>query len=69
MIPSINNMNRVVKILMDRDNIDQENAEALVRETRDEILSLEEDDVFEIDDIILDYLGLEPDYVFDILDF
>ncbi len=62
-------MNRVVKILMDRDNIDQENAEALVRETRDEILSLEEDDVFEIDDIILDYLGLEPDYVFDILDF
>lgn len=65
----MNNMNRVVKILMDRDNIDQENAEALVRETRDEILSLEEDDVFEIDDIILDYLGLEPDYVFDILDF
>lgn len=62
-------MNRVVKILMDRDNIDQENAEALVRETRDEILSLEEDDIFEIDDIILDYLGLEPDYVFDILDF
>ena len=62
-------MNRVVKILIDRDNIDQENAEALVRETRDEILSLDEDDVFEIDDIILDYLGLEPDYVFDILDF
>lgn len=62
-------MNRVVKILMDRDKIDQENAEALVRETRDEILSLDEDDVFEIDDIILDYLGLEPDYVFDILDF
>lgn len=62
-------MNRVVKILMDRDNIDQENAEALVRETRDEILSLDEDDIFEIDDIILDYLGLEPDYVFDILDF
>lgn len=62
-------MNRAVKILMDRDNIDQENAEALVRETRDEILSLDEDDVFEIDDIILDYLGLEPDYVFDILDF
>ena len=62
-------MNRVVKILMDRDKIDQENAEALVRETRDEILSLDEDDVFEIDDIILDYLGLEPDYIFNILDF
>ena len=62
-------MNRVVKILMDRDKIDQENAEALVRETRDEILSLDEDDVFEIDDIILDYLGLVRYYVFYILDF
>ena len=62
-------MNRVVKILMDRDNIDQENAEALVRETRDEILSLDEANVFEADEIIYEYLGLEPDYIFDILDF
>ena len=62
-------MNRVVKILMDRDKIDQENAEALVRETRDEILSLDEANVFEADEIIYEYLGLEPDYIFDILDF
>ena len=59
-------MNKVVKILMERDEIDQETAEALVRETRDELLSTE--NVFEADDIIRDYLELEPDYIFDILD-
>lgn len=59
-------MNKVVKILMERDEIDQETAEALVRETRDEILNTE--NVFEADDIIRDYLELEPDYIFDILD-
>ena len=59
-------MNKVVKILMERDNIDQETAEALVRETRDELLSTE--NAFEADDIIRDYLELEPDYIFDILD-
>ena len=59
-------MNKVVKILMERDEIDQETAEALVRETRDELLSLE--NPLEADDIIREYLGLEPDYIFDILD-
>ena len=59
-------MNKVVKILMERDKIDRETAEALVRETRDELLNTE--NVFEADDIIRDYLELEPDYIFDILD-
>ena len=59
-------MNKVVKILIERDEIDQETAEALVRETRDELLSLE--NPLEADDIIREYLGLEPDYIFDILD-
>ena len=59
-------MNKVVKILMERDDIDQETAEALVSETRDELLNTE--NVFEADDIIIDYLELEPDYIFDILD-
>ena len=62
-------MNRIVKILMERDDIDQEIAESLVRKTRDEILSLDEANVFEADEIIYEYLGLAPDYVFDILDF
>ena len=54
---------------MARDGIDQEIAESLVRKTRDEILSLDEANVFEADEIIYEYLGLEHDYIFDILDF
>lgn len=59
-------MNKVVKILIERDEIDQETAEALVRETRDELINLE--NPLEADDIIKEYLELEPDYIFDILD-
>ena len=62
-------MNRIVKILMERDDLDQEISESLVRKTCDEILSLDEDNVFEADEIIYEYLGLEPDYIFDVLDF
>ena len=60
-------MNRVVKILMTRDDIDRETAELLVRETRDEILENIEN-INEIDNILKDYLELEPDYLFDVLD-
>lgn len=60
-------MNKVVEILIERDQITQEEAESLVKETRDEILSL--DDITEADDIIQDYLQLEPDYLQDILSF
>ena len=58
-------MNRVVKILMERDEIDRETAEAIVHETLDELLNLE--NPFEADDVMRDYLGLEPDYIFDVL--
>lgn len=58
-------MNKVVKILMERDGISEEEARALVKETRDELIML--DNPFEADDIIADYLGLEPDYIEDIL--
>lgn len=58
-------MNRVVKILMERDGISEDEARALVRETRDELIML--DNPFEADEIIENYLGLEPDYLEDIL--
>jgi len=60
-------MNRVVEILMKRDGLDEEHARALVKETRDELLSLGFDNMMEYDDIIWDYVGLEPDYLDDIL--
>ena len=58
-------MNRVVKILMERDGIDREEAEGIVRETRDELISLK--DLWEADSIMADYLSLEPDYIFNVL--
>lgn len=60
-------MNRIIKILMERDGISAEEARSLVKETRDEILSL--DNPFEADNIMMEYLGLEPDYIFDIINF
>lgn len=59
-------MNKVVKILMERDDIDRETAEGIVRETRDELISLE--NPCEADNVMADYLSLEPDYIFDVLD-
>jgi len=60
-------MNKVVEILMERDSMPQEHAERLVRETRDEIMML--DNPLEADDVLMDYLGLEPDYLEDVLNF
>ena len=57
-------MNRVVKILMERDGMEYEDARSLVIETRDEIIS---SGTWDPDEIIADYLDLEPDYLDDIL--
>lgn len=52
-------MNKVIKILMDRDGISEEDAKALVQETIDEIICHPMD----ASEIIMDYLYLEPDYL------
>lgn len=57
-------MNRVVKILMERDGITREEAEQLIKETREEIL---EGSPREADEVMAENLGLEPDYIMDIL--
>lgn len=58
-------MNEVVEILMNRDGIDREHAEALVKETCDEIIS----NPHEVNEIMEDYLGLEPDYLQNVLNY
>ena len=62
-------MNRVVKILMERDGMTEEEAKAEVREARNEMYEAIHDgcDAEEVEDIFSDYLGLEPDYIFDVL--
>lgn len=61
--------NRVVKILMERDGMTQDEAVELVRQTSEEIQNevLSGMDVSDVDDIIANNLGLEPDYLYDIL--
>ena len=59
--------NKVIKILMERDDIDHETAKEIVRETRDELLSI--NNPFDADMIMATNLELEPDYIFDVLNF
>lgn len=58
-------MNRVVKILMKRDGLSKKEATKLVEDTRDELLECTSMD--DADEIIMNNLGLEPDYIFDII--
>lgn len=53
--------NRVVDILMKRDGISRGDALSLINEARDEMLETGTDDA------MLDILGLEPDYIMDVL--
>nr|DAV07175.1 MAG TPA: hypothetical protein [Caudoviricetes sp.] len=57
-------MNPVVKILMERDNMTEQGAIDLVRKTKEELMNRPCSDGA---DIIMDNLGLEPDYIMDIL--
>lgn len=60
--------NRVVRILMHRDGITEEEAVSLVEHTASEIYdAIEGTNCMEPEDIMMDELGLEPDYMFDIL--
>lgn len=57
-------MEQVIKILMERDGNTREEAESRIQETRELLLS---SDPWESDQIMADELGLEPDYIFDII--
>lgn len=53
-------MSNIVKILMTRDGLTKEEAEDLIEECRE---ALEEGDT----EAMQEYLGLEDDYIFDVL--
>lgn len=57
-------MEQVIKILMERDGNTREEAESRIQETRELLLS---SDPWESDQIMANELGLEPDYIFDII--
>ena len=59
----------IIGLLMQRDHISREEAAEMLFTCREDInRAVEEGRYSEVDDIIMDDLGLEPDYIFDILD-
>lgn len=59
-------MRSVKEILMRRDGLSEQEAIDLIRETRDMILDA---NIFEADEIMADMLGLEPDYIMEVVGF
>lgn len=60
--------NRVVRILMHRDGLTEEEAVSMVEATASEIYdAIEGTSCVEPEEIMMNELGLEPDYIFDIL--
>lgn len=59
-------MNRIVKVLMDRDGLSEEEAKELFKSTAAMIAEALEDGM-DPDEVLMDELGLEPDYMDDIL--
>jgi len=56
-------MNKIVEILMRRDGMTEQEANDLLNETREMIM----EDASKTEDIMLMQLGLETDYIFDII--
>lgn len=61
-------MNRVVEILMKRDNMTEKEANDLLDVVRNDIdVCLADGDFDGVEDVIASMLGLEPDYIPDII--
>lgn len=60
-------MLEVVQVLMHRDNLSEAAALEQVRECRAAIEDSLPDGAFDPEEIVMDCLGLEPDYIFEIL--
>ena len=56
-------MKKIISILMERDGLDREEAKKLIQETYEEIIENPND----ANTIIMNNLGLEPDYLIDLL--
>ena len=59
---------KIIDIIVERDGLTKEEARDLVNETREMIIeAASEGNYTECDQIMADQLGLEPDYIMDIL--
>lgn len=60
---TINKDNRLVRIIMNRDNMDEREATNLVKEAQCRVYDGEDPET-----VLYEELGLEPDYVFDLIE-
>lgn len=61
--------NNLIELLMRRDNISRNEAIEMLFTCKEDLERAVDDGNYnEVDDIIMDDLGLEPDYLFDILE-
>ena len=61
-------MKSIKQILMDRDDMTAEEAEDLIAEVKEEIqIAAEDGDYGLVEDIMYDDLGLELDYIFELI--
>lgn len=61
--------NNLVELLMRRDHLTREEATEMLFTCKEDLERAVSDGNYnDVDDIIMDDLGLEPDYLFDILD-
>lgn len=63
-------MEKVIKIIMRRDRLTRDEATDLVEETAEAMIeAIEAGDLEEAETILAQELGLEPDYLFDLIPF
>lgn len=63
-------MEKVLDILMKRDGLSKEEAEIVIDDVKNQIEeAIEEGRIFDVEEIILSELGLEPDYMEELIDF
>lgn len=61
-------MKSVKQILMDRDDMSENEAEELMADVREELqFAMETNDFMYAEDVMYGYLGLEMDYIFELL--
>jgi len=61
-------MEKLVEVLIRRDNLTKEDAEERIEEVRDQLDQyIEERDIIATEEICDEFFGLEADYIFDLL--
>ena len=61
-------MKEIIEILMRRDEVAYEEAKEMYLECKEAIMeAIDNDEIFEVEDILRSELGLEPDYIFNFI--